>query len=350
MPRSLVTGGNGFIGRHLVSALRARGDFVRILDEATPAGPVEGVEFVPGSVLDRATVLRALDGIDHVYHLAAIAHLWTPEMAMLDRVNREGTEIMLSAAARKKVARFVHCASAATLVSPYSAGTFINETAAAGLADMAGPYSRSKYLGEQAALSAARAGQPVVVVNPTLPIGPGDDRLTPPMAMLALYFSDRMPASLNFILNLVDVRDVALGVTLAAQCGRVGERYILGGENISMKQLAAMLERLTGKKAIKFWIPGQLALAAGLASEWVATRLTRREPAATAEGVRLALRSAYLDSSKAQRELAHAPRPIGEAVANAVSWLSQRKIVRRERDEEKCEPVFRSSSRSKCKR
>jgi dihydroflavonol-4-reductase len=327
MPASLVTGGHGFIGRHVVFALRAQGHQVRILDEAATAVPVQGAEFVQGSVLDRDTVLRALDGIDHVYHLAAVAHLWTPEMERFDRVNRVGTEILLSTAASKKVARFVHCSSAATLVSPHSAGAPIDETASAGLADMAGPYSRSKYLGERAALSAARAGQPVVVVNPTLPIGPGDESLTPPMAMLALYLSDRMPLSLNFVLNLVHVRDVARGMILAAQHGRVGERYILGGQNISLKQLAAMLERLTGKRAIKFWIPGQLALAAGVVSEWLATRLTHRAPAATTEGVRLALRSAYLDCGKAQRELAYAPRPVGEAVANAVTWLSQRKAV-----------------------
>ncbi len=326
MPASLVTGGHGFIGRHVVFALRAQGHQVRILDEAATAVPVQGAEFVQGSVLDRDTVLRALDGIDHVYHLAAIAHLWTADMARFDRVNREGTEIMLSAAASRKVARFVHCASAATLVSPHSGGTSIDETVQRELADTAGPYSRSKYLGEQAALAAGRAGQPVVVVNPTLPIGPGDDRLTPPMAMLALYLQGRMPGSLNFILNLVDVRDVALGMILAAQRGRVGERYILGGENVSMKQLAAVLESSTGKKAIRFWIPGQVALAAGIASEWFATRLTRREPAATTEGVRLALRSAYIDTGKAQREFSYSPRPMPEALADAVAWLQSKDL------------------------
>ena len=326
MARSLVTGGSGFIGRHLVSALRAKGDFVRILDQTVPAGLANGIEFVRGSVLDPAGVRHALEGIDHVYHLAAIAHLWTPEMANYDRVNREGTRILLSAAASERVTRIVHCSSAATLFSPQGAGMQIDETASATLRDMSGPYSRSKYLGEAAALAAARAGQPVVVVNPTLPIGPGDHSLTPPMAMLALYFMNRMPASLDFILNLVDVRDVASGMILAGQHARIGERYILGGDNISFRQLAAMLEFLTGKKAIKFWIPGQIALAAGTASEWLATNLTRKAPVATSEGVRLALRSAYLDSGKARRELGYATRPVREALANAIAWLSQAKI------------------------
>jgi dihydroflavonol-4-reductase len=132
---------------------------------------------------------------------------------------------------------------------------------------------------------------------------------------------------LDFILNLVDVRDVALGVMLAAQRGRIGERYILGGANISCRQLAAMLEDLTGKQAIKIWIPGQLALGAGIVSKWFATRLTHREPAATTEGVRLALRSAYLDSGKAQRELGYASRPRSDALASAVAWLLQAKII-----------------------
>ncbi len=327
MAASLITGGSGFIGRHLVSALRAKGEFVRILDKAAPAGVLEGVEYLQGSVLDHDTVLHALDGMDHVYHLAAIAHLWTPQLDGFDRVNREGTEVMLSAAACKPVERIVHCASAVTLISPQTAGEMIDETAMPSLADMAGPYARSKYLAEQAALSAGRAGQPVVVVNPTLPIGPGDDSLTPPMAMLALYLTDRMPGALNFILNLADVRDVADGMIRAARYGRAGERYILGGENLSMKQLARMLVDLTGEKAIKFWVPGQLAYAAAVVSEWLATHITRKEPAATTEGVRLALRSAYLDSSKARHDLGYAPRSLHEALPDAVAWLRQNKIA-----------------------
>jgi len=328
MAASLVTGGSGFIGRHLVSALRAEGESVRILDEAAPAGLAEGVEFVQGSVLDQDAVLHAMDGIDHVYHLAAIAHLWTPRVDRFDRVNREGAEVILSAAARKPVKRLVHCASAVTLVSPQTGGMEIDETATPSLADMAGPYARSKYLAEQAALSAGRAGQPVVVVNPTLPIGPGDDSLTPPMAMLALYLTDRMPGSLNFILNLADVRDVADGMIRAARYGRAGARYILGGENLSMKQLAGMLEDLTGEKAIKFWVPGQLAYAAAIVSEWLATHITRKEPSASVEGVRLAFRSANLDSSKARHELGYAPRPLHEALPDAIAWLLQNKIPR----------------------
>jgi dihydroflavonol-4-reductase len=233
---------------------------------------------------------------------------------------------MLAAASRKNVARFVHCASAATLVSARSAGAVIDETVTPSLGDMSGPYARSKYLGEQAALSAGRAGQPVVVVNPTLPIGPGDDTLTPPMAMLAMYLTDRMPGALDFILNLLDVRDVAGGMILAARNGRPGERYILGGENIAFRQLAAILEELTGKRAIKFWIPGQVGYAAGIISEWLATHVTGKEPNATTEGVRLALRSAHLDIGKARQELGYTPRSLREALTDAVAWLNEHKL------------------------
>ena len=179
-------------------------------------------------------------------------------------------------------------------------------------------------------MSAARSGRPVVVVNPTLPIGPGDHRLTPPTAMLGALPRTRMPASLDFVLNLADVRDIAEGMILAADRGRIGERYILGGDNMSMRELAAMLEGVTGKKPVSFWIPPWLALAAGVTGEWLATNLTGNIPAATAEGVRLALRSRPLEIGKARRELGYAPRPVAEALARAVAWLLERTQTRRE--------------------
>jgi dihydroflavonol-4-reductase len=197
----------------------------------------------------------------------------------------------------------------------------IDETVSIDPAELAGPYTRSKYFAEQAALSAARAGLSLVVVNPTLPLGLGDDGLTPPTAMLCQYLEGRMPLALNFALNLVDVRDIAAGMILAAERGRSGERYILGGENMSLKQLAGTLDRMTGRRAVKAWIPGAVAFAAGVATEWIANTVTGRTPVATAEGVRLALRSAPLDSGKARAELGYAPRPIGRALASTVAWL-----------------------------
>lgn len=328
MATVLVTGGSGFIGRHLVSALSARGDFVRIFDLASPDESGTGIEFVQGSILDRAKLLRALDGIDRVFHLAGIAHLWAPRRADFDRANREGTEMVLSAAEEAKVARFVHCSTEAILMPPRGSDEPVDEAVSLTVADMAGPYTRSKYLAEQAALSAARRGGSVVIVNPTLPIGPGDLRLTPPTAMLERCLRTRMPVSLDFVLNLADVRDIAEGMILAAERGRIGERYILGGSNMSMRELAAALESLTGRKPVAMWIHPWLALAAGVAGEWLATNITGAMPAATVEGVRLALRSRSLDIGKARRELGYSPRPVAEALARAVAWLLETRIER----------------------
>jgi dihydroflavonol-4-reductase len=328
MSKVLVTGGSGFIGRHLVSALSARGDFVRVFDQVVPGEAADGTEFVRGSVLDRASLLNALEEIDCIYHLAGIAHLWTPRREDFDRVNRGGTETLLSAAAEKRIKRIVHCSTEAILLPPKRSNAHIDETTCLKLADMAGPYTRSKYCAEQAALSAARKGASIVVVNPSLPLGPGDYRLTPPTAMLARFIAAQLPVSLNFILNMIDVRDIAEGMILAAKHGRAGERYILGGDNISMKDLALLIERLTGKYPVRIWIPPALAMAAGAVDEWLATKITGRLPAATVEGVRLALRAGPLDIGKACREIGFAPRPIEPALARAVTWLDEMKTKR----------------------
>ena len=321
MAKSLVTGGSGFIGRHLVSALLARGDTLRIFDENAPLESDGRVEFLKGSVLDRASLLRALDGMDRVFHLAGIAHLWIPNLADFDRVNRSGTETLLSAAAESRIGRIVHCSTEAILMPPRRSAQAVDETICLQLSDMPGPYTRSKYAAEHAALSAARAGLPVVVVNPTVPLGPGDRRMTPPTAMLARFFNRGPAASLDLVLNLADVRDIAEGMIVAADRGRVGERYILGGENMSMRELAVLIGQFTGKPASIIWIPPWLALGAGIIGGWLGTNITRRMPAATAEGVRLALRSGPLDIGKARRELGYAPRPIEPALGQAIAWL-----------------------------
>jgi dihydroflavonol-4-reductase len=321
---ALVTGGSGFLGQYLVSALAARGHNVRIFDQVSPDRMPARAEFVQGSVLDRARVMRALDDITHVYHLAAIPHLWTADRRDFDRVNLGGTQVMLAAARERRIARFVHCSTEAILLSPRagSGAAAIDETVALDLGAMAGPYTRSKYLAEQAALAAARDGFDVVIVNPTVPVGAGDHNHTPPTAMLTHYLT-QTPFVLNCILNIVDARDVATGIMLAAERGRTGERYILGGENLSLDQLLDRLERMSGRaRKRRIGVPHALALAMGAVSEWVSTWFTHRAPMATREGVRLALRSAPFDSAKARRELGYTPRGADAALAEAVRWLT----------------------------
>ena len=325
MAKSLVTGGSGFIGRHLVSALLERGDMLRIFDENAPLATAANVEFHRGSLDDQPALLNALAGMDRVFHLAGIAHLWTPNPADFDRVNRSGTETLLSAAAKSGIGRIVHCSTESILMPPQRADKPIDESISLQLSDMAGPYTRSKFAGEQRARAAAGAGLPVVIVNPTVPLGAGDHRMTPPTALLARFLDGGRSACLECTLNLADVRDIAEGMILAAEHGRIAERYILGGQNLSMRELAVLIGRFTGNPVSPIWIPPWLALGAGLIGGCVANHVTRSTPAATAEGVRLALRSSPLDIGKARRELGYAPRPIEPALAQALEWLGKQR-------------------------
>jgi dihydroflavonol-4-reductase len=321
MQRSLVTGGSGFIGSHLVDILVARGHAVRIFDREPPTMPPSGVEFVRGTILDAAAVRRAMQGIDLVFHLAGIAHLWAHDARAFDEINWRGTEMVLSAAARSGIRRVVHCSSETVLMPRRGGAATVNETATLGLADMAGPYARSKYRAEQAAVAAARDGLAVIIVNPTIPLGGGDRELTPPTALIAQLLLRPPPLLLDCTLNLVDVRDVATGMLQAAGRGRPGERYILGGENVRLLALAERLARLGGRPGRCLTLPAPLALAAGHVSEWIATHVTGTRPIATVEGVELALRSAPLASDKARRELAYRPGPIDAGLAAAVAFV-----------------------------
>ncbi len=322
MSIDLVTGGSGFIGRHVVTTLRARGTRVRILDLAPPEDLAADVEFVPGSILDPESVGAAMADIRHVYHLAGIAKLWSPDRTDFDRVNAGGTTTVMRAAAEHRVERVVHCSTEAILLPKRHTGATIDETVRPELSDMPGPYTRSKLAAEQAVRAAVQGGLNALIVNPTVPIGAGDRNLTPPAAMLSMFLNGQSPAYLDCVLNLVDVRDVATGMVLAAERGRSGERYILGGENVALRDLLALLERISARPMPKRVVPGWLALASAAVTEWVADVVTRRTPAATVEGVRLALRSGPFDSKKARSQLGYAPRPAQDALTDAVTWLS----------------------------
>ncbi len=324
MARVLVTGGAGFIGHHLVGLLQARGDRVRVLDLMAPVTNIEGVDYVRGSVGDAATVDAALDGIDMVYHLAGIAHLWCQDKAEFERINLHGTQTMLKAAKRKGIVRFVHCSTELILLPKQRNGAFVDETVRPTLDDMAGPYTRSKFLGERAALDASCNGLDVVIVNPTVPIGVGDRNMTPPAAMIALFLSGGLPFYLDCVLNFVDVRGLAVGIAEAAMKGRSGERYILGGENVTIRELLERLEEKSGTRMPKRSIPVWVALLTGLACGWFADTVTHRPPVATREGVMLALRSAPFDCSKARRELGYQPAPIDRALTETIAAFKRK--------------------------
>jgi dihydroflavonol-4-reductase len=329
LPIDLVTGGSGFIGRHVVAALQGSGVGVRVLDLAPPDDTVgPNVEFMAGSILDPKRVEAAMTDVRHVYHLAGIAKLWTRDRSDFDRVNAVGTATVMRAAAARGVARLVHCSTEAILLPARRTEAIIDETVQPEAKDMPGPYTRSKLAAEQSVLAAVDRGLDALIVNPTVPIGPGDRNLTPPAAMLAMFLNGQSPAYLDCTLNLVDVRDVAAGMVLAASKGRTGERYILGGENVRLSELLRLLERFSNRQMPTRAIPDWLALAAAGVAEWMADHVTGRVPAATREGVKLALRSGPFDSRKARIELGYVTRVLQDTLDDAISWLRAAGVIR----------------------
>jgi len=321
---TLVTGAGGFLGGHVVAALAARGEAVRALDIAFPAALPAGVERIDGSILDAAALEGAMAGAGAVIHCAAIADLWAPNRWAHGRVNMRGTcEVLI--AARRAGARVVHVSSYVTLIGGPDPGftggeVTLDETLELTPSDLLGPYPRSKREAELAALAAARMGQDAVIVLPSAPVGPGDHRLTPPSRMIRDLAAGKTPAVLDCLLNLVDVRALAIGVIAARDNGCSGERYLLTGEDLPMTDLAARVAALAGVAAPRFRAPHWLALAAARAGAAVST-LTGRPPAAPLTGVRLAGRRVRFDNAKARDELGFAPPPIDEALADAVTWV-----------------------------
>jgi dihydroflavonol-4-reductase len=321
MTRVLVTGGSGFIGQHLVSALVARGRRARVLDLSPPTRLLPEVQYVQGSVLDPHCVHEALREVEEVYHLAGLPGMWTRNKANFHAVNCRGTEIVIAAARKRGILRLLHCSTesilfrAAQRQESFAEGTLLTSN------DMPGPYTRSKLLAEQIATQAAACGFPVVIGSPTMPIGPHDHNLTPPAAMLRHFLSRRLHLYLDFVVNLVDVRDVAEGLVLAMERGRVGHRYVLSGESMPLKKLLSRLAAISGRSNLLIPVPGRVAERITAVLEFIADHVTRRPPCGTAEGVRIALRSTGLSIEKAKRELGYAPRPIDSALAETIADL-----------------------------
>jgi len=318
----LVTGGSGFIGQHLVATLVASGRQTRVLDVRPPGRTVANAQYIKGSVLDRELVDQALDGVDEVYHLAGLPGMWVARKDDFHAVNYRGTEVVISAARKRGIARLLHCSTESILFRSSPAGEAGVEDTLLTADDMPGPYTRSKLLAERLAMEAAASGFPVVIGSPTMPIGPHDHNLTPPTAMLRHFLGKRLQFYLDFVLNLVDVRDVASGLILAMERGKVGNRYILGGESIPLKKLLEHVAAISGRDSLRVPVPGRLAEVTAAILEFMADHVTRTPPSATAEAVRIALRSTALSTERARRELGYAPRPIESALRETIAYLA----------------------------
>ena len=316
----LVTGASGFLGWHVAHSLTARGERVRALVRPTSKLQDLDVEPVTGDLRDPASLERAVTGCKLVFHVAADYRLWSRHPRELYDSNVGGTRNLLSAAQKAGVERFVYTSTVGCIgVPPHGTG---DETQPCTLAEMSGDYKRSKFQAEQVALEFARGGFPVVIVNPTAPIGDHDFKPTPTGQIILDFITGRMPAYIDTGLNLVDARDVAAGHLLAAERGRPGERYILGCENLTLKQILDRLAGITGRKAPALQLPYAVAYAAGVVTTgWAA--ISGRTPRAPLEAVKMARKKMFVTHAKAAGELGYAPGPVDEALRRAVEWFAK---------------------------
>jgi dihydroflavonol-4-reductase len=319
----LVTGGAGFIGSHLVQRLLGQGAVVRVLERPAASVthlPLDRIELVRGDIRDRTAVADVVRGCREVYHLAANPHLWTQQRGQFRQINYVGAVNVLEAALAAGVRRVLHTSTESILTRAQQTGA-IAEDQQVSLCDVVGPYCRSKYLADQHVLRLARAGAPVVMVNPTLPVGPGDLGRSPPTQMLLDFCRGKRREYLDAELNLMDVRDVAEGMVRAMERGRPGRRYLLGHENLSIRAVFGILARLTGLPEPSRRVPYAVALTAAYVSEFVADVFTHRAPAATVTGVKLTRRVMHFDARRSLAELGLRPRPVTESLADAVAWF-----------------------------
>lgn len=327
----LVTGGTGFVGSRLVRKLLDRGETVRCLvRKSSPQGNLDGlaVEQVVGDLQDTASLVRAVQGCRVVYHVAADYRLWSKDPRELYLNNVDGTRNLLEASHQAGCERIVYCSSVGALGIP-KGGASGNETTPVTLEDMIGHYKRSKFLAEQEALKAAARGVQVVIVNPSTPVGPNDIKPTETGRIITRFLNDQMPAYLDTGLNLVDVDDVAEGHILAAEKGKVGEKYILGNRNMTLREILETLSRLTGKPAPRGKIPYGVALGVAHINQFFSGTLLGREPGVPVEGVRMAGKIMFFDASKAVRELGLPQTSVEEALARAVRWFCDHGYVKK---------------------
>lgn len=318
MKPALVTGVSGFLGWHVARVLVEKGRRVRALARRPESITDPDLEVVPGDLRDHASLERAVAGCDAVFHAAADYRLWARDPRDLYRTNVDGTRQLLEAARRAGVDRFVYTSTVGCI--GFIKGGLGDEATPVTLADMTGAYKRSKFLAEQEALRFAREGFPVVIVNPTAPVGSHDVKPTPTGQTILDFLQGRMPAYVDTGLNLVDARECAHGHWLAFQKGRRGERYILGSENLTLRRILELLAEIAGRPAPRIRLPWVAALIAGALST-AGARLTGRPPRVPLDAVRMARKKMWVSHDKAARELGFQPSPARTGLVNAVEWF-----------------------------
>ncbi len=325
---AFLTGATGFLGSHVARVLAEQGADLRLLVRPTSdLRNLEGLnaDRVIGDLRDAASIEKSLSGCHALFHVAADYRLWVRDPEEMYRSNVEGTRSLLDAARKQGVRRIVYTSSVATMGftsgSKTKNGRVADEESPVSLADMIGHYKRSKFMAEQVAVKAARSGADVVVVNPTTPIGERDIKPTPTGRIVVDFLKRKFPAYVETGLNLVDATECARGHIQALEKGRSGERYILGGENLTLKQILDRLAAITGLPSPSVKLPYFFALAAGVVDEMVTGRILGREPRATIDAVRMGRKMMFVSSAKAERELGWRTIPVEGALRRSVDWF-----------------------------
>ena len=319
-----LTGATGFVGSHVAHAFAAQGAHLRLLTRSTSnLASLQGLadtDLIQGDLRNPETFAKALEGCDALVHVAADYRLWVPDPAIMYQANVEGTRTLLRLAREAHIPRVVYTSSVATMGFKAD-GTIVDEDTPVALADMIGHYKRSKFLAEQVAMAAARAGQHVILLNPTTPIGAADRKPTPTGRIVVDFLNRRFPAYVDTGLNLVDVEEIARVHTVALTRGRPGERYILGGENLTLKQILDRMSAITGLPSPTLRVPHAVAMAFAFFDELVTGKLRGKEPRATVEAVRMGKKMMFANSAKAERELGFRILPVYNALRSAIDWF-----------------------------
>lgn len=321
--RVFLTGATGFVGSHVARACASQGAQLRLLVRPTSRlENLEGLqaETVTGDLRDAETLRTGLRGCDALMHVAADYRLWVRDPKEMYRANVEGTRALLQLAREEGVARVIYTSSVATM-GFRADGTIVNEDSPVSLANMVGHYKRSKFMAEQEAVAAARGGQHVMILNPTTPVGARDIKPTPTGQIIVDFLNRKFPAYVDTGLNLVDVEEVARTHVSALERGRPGERYILGGENLLLKQILDKMSTITGLPSPTMRVPHAVAMIFAFFDQTITGRLRGKEPRATVEAVRMGKKKMFASSTKAEKELGFQVKPVYAALRVAIDWF-----------------------------